>query len=51
MFRGNRGSWSVGNFNYFDQRVTTTTYFAAAAGTSFNLADEGEPPSAWWAAG
>src|SRR5688572_30756883 len=29
-WRGNRGSWSVGNFNYFEQRLTTTTYFAAA---------------------
>ena len=44
MFRGNRGSWSVGNFNYFDQRLTTTSAFAAAAGTSLNLADEGQPP-------
>ena len=41
--RGNRGSWSVGNFSYFDQRLTTTSHFAAAAGTSLNLADEGEP--------
>ena len=42
-WRGNRGSWSVGNFNYFDQRLTTTTHFAAAAGTSLNLADNGQP--------
>ena len=44
IFRGNRGSWSVGNFNYFDQRVTTTSYFAAAAGINLNLADEGQSP-------
>ena len=43
MFRGNRGSWSVGNYNYFNQRLTTTAHFAAAATTSFNLADEGQP--------
>ena len=43
LIRGNRGSWSVGNFNYFDQRLTTTSHFAAAAGTSLNLADAGEP--------
>jgi hypothetical protein len=41
LVRGNRGSWSVGNFHYFDQRLTTTTHFAAAAGTSLNLADDG----------
>ncbi len=44
LFRGNRGSWSVGNFNDFDQRLTTITHFAAAAGTSLNLADAGQPP-------
>jgi putative ABC transport system permease protein len=43
MFRGNRGSWSVGNFDYFRQRLTTVDEFAAAGGGSFNLADEGEP--------
>ena len=43
LIRGNRGSWSVGNFHYFDQRLTTTSHFAAAAGTSLNLADAGEP--------
>jgi predicted permease len=43
LVRGNRGSWSVGNFHYFDQQLTTTTYFAAAAGTSLNLADDGQP--------
>ncbi len=42
MFRGNRGSWSVGNYNYFNQRLTTTSHFAAAATASFNLADEGQ---------
>ncbi len=42
-WRGNRGSWSVGNFNYFDQRLTTTAQFAAAAGTSLNLADGDQP--------
>jgi putative ABC transport system permease protein len=42
MFRGNRGSWSVGNYNYFNQRLTTTANFAAAAGGSFNLSDEGQ---------
>lgn len=43
LFKGNRGSWSVGNFDYFRQRLTSVDEFAAAAGTSFNLADEGEP--------
>ena len=43
MFRGNRGSWSVGNYNYFNQRLKTTSYFAAAVTTSFNLADAGQP--------
>jgi predicted permease len=43
LVRGNRGSWSVGNFHYFDQRLNTTAHFAAAAGTSLNLADEGQP--------
>ena len=43
LWRGNRGSWSVGNFHYFDQRLTTTTRFAAAAPASFNLADGDEP--------
>jgi predicted permease len=43
IWHGNRGSWSVGNFNYFDQRLTTTTHFAAAAGTSLNLADGDQP--------
>ena len=38
-WRGNRGSWSVGNFNYFDRRLTSTTHFAAAASINFNLAD------------
>jgi len=42
-FRGNRGSWSVGNFHYFDQRLTTTSHFAAASGISLNLADGGDP--------
>ena len=43
MFRDNRGSWSVGNFDYFRQRLTTVEQFAAAATTNFNLADDGEP--------
>jgi putative ABC transport system permease protein len=43
MWRGNRGSWSVGNFNYFDQRITTTSHFAASGGVSLNLADDGQP--------
>jgi putative ABC transport system permease protein len=43
MWRGNRGSWSVGNFDYFRQRLTTVDEFAAGGGGSFNLADEGEP--------
>jgi putative ABC transport system permease protein len=42
-WRGNRGSWSVGNFNYFDQRLTTTTHFAAAAGINLNLAEGDQP--------
>jgi len=43
MFRGNRGSWSVGNFDYFRQRLTSVEDFAADTGTSMNLADNGEP--------
>lgn len=43
MWHGSRGSWSVGNFNYFDQRLTTTSHFAAAGGISLNLADDGQP--------
>ena len=43
MWRGNRGIWSVGNFDYFRQRLTTVEDFAADTGTSFNLADDGEP--------
>jgi len=42
-WRGNRGSWSVGNFDYFRQRVTSAEDFAADVGTSMNLADNGEP--------
>jgi putative ABC transport system permease protein len=42
-WRGNRGSWSVGNFDYFRQRLTSVEEFAADTGTSFNLADNGEP--------
>src|SRR4029453_14840812 len=42
-WRGNRGSWSVGNFDYFRQRLTSGEEFAAATGTSFNLADNGDP--------
>ena len=38
-----RTSFSVGNFHYFDQRLSTTRHFAAASGISLNLADEGEP--------
>ena len=43
MWRGNRGSWSVGNFDYFRQRLTTVEEFAASATANFNLADDGEP--------
>ena len=43
MFRGNRGSWSVGNYNYFDQRLTTTHISLRPRGASFNLSDEGQP--------
>jgi predicted permease len=43
MFRGNRGSWSVGNFDYFRQRLTSVEDFAADTGVSMNLADAGEP--------
>ncbi len=43
MTRGNRGSWSVGNFDYFRQRLTTVEEFAASAMANFNLADDGEP--------
>ena len=42
-WRGNRGSWSVGNFDYFRQRLTSAEDFAADVGTSMNLADNGEP--------
>jgi predicted permease len=42
-WRGNRGSWSVGNFDYFRQRLTSVEEFAADTGTSFNLADNGDP--------
>ena len=42
-WRNNRGSWSVGNFDYFRQRLTSVEEFAADTGTSFNLADNGEP--------
>ena len=42
-WRGNRGSWSVGNFEYFRQRVTSAEEFAADRGASFNLSDNGEP--------
>jgi predicted permease len=42
-WRGNRGSWSVGNFDYFRQRVTSAEDLAADVGTSMNLADNGEP--------
>lgn len=43
-FRGNRGSWSVGNFDFFRQRLTTVEQFAASNQISFNLADQGQPP-------
>ena len=42
-WRGQRGSWSVGNFDYFRQRVTSAEDFAADTGTSMNLSDNGEP--------
>jgi predicted permease len=42
-WRGNRGSWSVGNFDYFRQRLTSAEDFAADTGTSMNLSDNGEP--------
>jgi predicted permease len=41
--RGNRTSWSVGNYHYVRQRLTTVDEFAATGGTSLNLADNGEP--------
>jgi predicted permease len=43
VWHGGRGGWSVGNFDYFRQRLTTVDEFAAAATTSFNLSDDGEP--------
>ena len=43
VIRGNRGSWSVGNFDYFRQRVTTVDEFAASATGNFNLTENGEP--------
>jgi putative ABC transport system permease protein len=42
-WRGNPGGWSVGNFAYFRQRLTSVEQFAASAPTSFNLADDGDP--------
>jgi len=42
-WRGNRGSWSVGNFDYFRQRITSAEDFAADTGVSMNLSDNGEP--------
>jgi predicted permease len=41
--RGDRSSWSVGNFEYFRQRLTSAEDFAADTGASMNLADNGEP--------
>ena len=41
--RGNRGSFSAGNFDYFRQRLTTVEEFAADTGASMNLADGGDP--------
>lgn len=43
MFRGNRGSWTSGAYDYFRQRLTTVDQFAASGLGSFNLADEGAP--------
>ncbi len=43
-WRGSRGGTSVGNFDYFRQRVTTVEPLAASARSSFNLADEGNDP-------
>ena len=42
-WRGNRGAWSVGNFDYFRQRVTSVEDFAADVGANMNLSDNGEP--------
>lgn len=43
VWRGNLGAWSVGNFDYFRQRVTSAEEFAADTGVSMNLADNGDP--------
>jgi putative ABC transport system permease protein len=42
-WRNNPGSWSIGNFDYFRQRLTAVESVAASASTSFNLADGGDP--------
>ncbi len=42
-WRGRPGGWSVGNFDYFRQRLTSIEQFAASAPTSFNLTDDGDP--------
>jgi len=43
IWRGSPGGWSVGNFDYFRQRLTSVEQFAASTPTSFNLADDGDP--------
>ena len=43
LWRGNRGSWSVGNFDYFRQRLTTVGALCRRHRASINLADDGEP--------
>lgn len=42
-WRGQRGSTSVGNYDYLRQRVTRFEHLAAANSASFNLSDEGTP--------
>ena len=43
IWRGRPGGWSVGNFDYFRQRLTSVEQFAASTSISFNLADDGDP--------
>lgn len=43
LYKGSYSSWSVGNFDYFRQRLTTLDQFAAGRSTNLNLADEGRP--------
>lgn len=43
IFRGHPSDWSAAGYQYFDERLTTIDWFAAAADVSLNLADAGQP--------